>query len=93
MILRLVVLYICGGIGLVPKPEPVYEADATFPVALERVTRDGTVNVILPACKIPEEIPPIHPIYLIIKEICDILPECGFQFIGAFYLYTFVPDI
>ena len=75
MILRRIVLKITRSSRLVTQTEIVKESDSALPVTDERIPRRRAVDIILSACKIPHEVPPVHPVHLIIKEERKILEE------------------
>ena len=93
MILALVVFQMCWSHSLVSQPEAVEEPYARLPVSKQRVARDGTVYVVLPSCKIPHEVPPVHPVHLIVQEECEVLHEGGFELVGALDADALVSDI
>ncbi len=72
VVLALIVLQAVRSIGLIAETQLVERRDATLPVPVENIAGDRTVDVVLTADKIPHEIPPVHPIQLIIKEISQI---------------------
>ena len=56
-------------LALVAQPQPVEEADATLPIAFGQVAGIlATMQVVLPAHEIPQEIADIHLIDLIVEE-------------------------
>ena len=54
----------------------VYEGNTGDPVPFGRTTK--SLNIVLPACKIPHEIPDIHMPYLVAEEIFQVLSEGWF---------------
>ena len=75
MVLRPVVTEICRGIALVPEPCLVDEPYPALPVACEQFAGSRAVYVVLPPCKVPHEISPVHPVELIVEEELEIGAE------------------
>ena len=76
----------------------VQEADAAFPVAVEHVAGQRAVDVVLTAHEVPHEVPPVHPVELVVKEVRHIGPESGLAVLGtldagAFALGVFLVEI
>ena len=63
---------VCRAFRLVAKAGLVYEADAALPVALVDVARNCSVKVVLPSCKVPQEISPVHEVHLVAEEILEV---------------------
>ena len=73
MVLAFVVLQVIRSIGLVSQTYLVDEAYSAFSISGKYIPGRRTVNIVLPADKIPHEISPVHPVQLIIKEERKIL--------------------
>ena len=65
-------------LGLVAQPELVQEPDAGLPVSVEDLSGRGAVDVVLAADEIPHEIPPVHPVELVVEEEPQVGSEGGF---------------
>ena len=85
MVLCPAVNYIIRANALVSKPCLVYETYAALPVALEKVSRCGALNVVLATHKVPHKVPPVHIVELIVEEIGKICPESGLLELRAYY--------
>ena len=72
MILALVLSQYGRSVALISQPEIVYELYSALPIAMEYISRRRRINLILPADKIPHEIPPVHPPELIVEEEAQI---------------------
>ncbi len=78
VVLALVLGQIGRSVALVAEPPLVEEADAALPVAGEHFSRCRAVDVVLPAGEVPHEIPPVHPVELVVEEERQVGPECRF---------------
>ena len=67
-----VVLHVLGERTAIPQTLGINEIDATQPIAVHEIA--VTLNVILLADEIPEEVSEIHPPHLVIREEPQILP-------------------
>ena len=88
MVLARIVQQGLGSVSLVAQHQPVDEADAALPVALERIARNRTVYVVLAADEIPHEIAPVHPVELIAEEIFEILAHGRHLIAAAVHIYV-----
>ena len=77
MVFGLVIHYVVRTLLLIAQSCLVKEPDTAFPVASESISWHISLQVVLPACKIPHKIPEIHPIDLIIKEIGKVVAKQG----------------
>ncbi len=77
VVLALVVGEDGGSVPLVAEADPVDETDAAFPVPVEQFTRGRAVDIVLAADEIPHEVPPVHPVELVIEEEAQVGAEGG----------------
>ncbi len=59
---------------LVAEAGIVDEGDARYPVAVGHFT--VTLYVVLPSCKVPQEVTPIHVVELVVEEELKVFQEC-----------------
>ena len=78
MVLALVLKQDGRSVGLVSESGLVDEADSALPVAVEDVTGDLPVDLVLAADEIPHEIAPVHPVQLIVEEEGEVGTHRGF---------------
>ena len=83
MVLAFVVFQVSRCVGLVSEAQFVEKRDSAFPVSCEHVSRARAVYVVLASCEVPHEIPPVHPVHLIVEEECEVLEECRLLVLGS----------
>ena len=83
MILALVLLQDVGGVGLVAETHPVEGADARLPVAVEQVSGNRGVDLVLPSGEVPHEVAPVHPAELVVEEVAEVRSHRRFAVLHA----------
>ena len=75
MVLPGVLFQGCGGEVLVPKARLVDELHTAFPISVEQLSGSRARYVVLASHEVPHEIPPVHPVQLVIQEVIYVREE------------------